>query len=294
MINVFYIFPRNFHFSLFNGSFYYILEYFLFLYVKNVDINLFLLDNKNNNIKAEFKEYFNTKYNIPFPENNIHSMRIIDLFNIKKAEQNIVDIETYSNPFIKKYIGDNQIHLIYTARYKEFLNEDMNKKNIFHYNENQEYNKKIYFEILKKPKISKKYSFMSLKEMRAVNIEQFDNRIYPYLKIISQNRKTKILLDKNSRLSLHLKQYDDIICFYEAINNLFEEFDIYIDCMLNNFDYSPRMMLESYYLNKKVFYITNNKNDNALKRYNDIMSGNIMKYNLDENDVLIRRCLNNV
>ena len=66
MLNVFYCFPRKkITYALFNGSFYYILEYFLYLYLKNIDINFYIICNKNlkNETEKKFKEYFSVRYN---------------------------------------------------------------------------------------------------------------------------------------------------------------------------------------------------------------------------------------
>ncbi len=301
MINVFYIFPRNkIQYSLFNGSFYYIVEYFLYLYLKNADINFYITCDKNVKEETEkkFKEYFSIRYNINFPEKNIYYITELEIYFLKNKIQNtkiIVDTETFKNKFFQSVIDkNNQIHLIYTARYLETLQECkkiLSELNIFHYNENDKYNKKIYFDILKKPEKEYNKNFISLKEFRSITINQFNSIIIPFIKTL-ENKKTIILTDVSSNLSKFINKNENIEIHYKALPNLFEMFDTYIDCMLNNFDYSPRMLLECFYLGKKVYYINNNKNDNAFKRYNDILNNDIKKYFLNDDDILIKRCLN--
>ena len=301
MINVFYIFPRNkIQYSLFNGSFYYIVEYFLYLHFLNADINFYIICNKNlkNETEKKFKEYFSIRYNVNFPEKNIHYITELEMYFLKNKLQNttiIVDTETFKNKYLQSSLDkNNNIHLIYTARYLETVQECkkiLSELNIFHYNENDKYNKKIYFDILKKPEKEYNKNFISLKEFRSITINQFNSIIIPFIKTL-ENKKTIILTDVSSNLSKFINKNENIEIHYKALPNLFEMFNVYIDCMLNNFDYSPRMLLECFYLGKKVYYINNNKNDNAFKRYNDILNNDIKKYFLNDDDILIKRCLN--
>jgi len=299
MLNVFYCFPRKkITYALFNGSFYYILEYFLYLYLKNIDINFYIICNKNlkNETEKKFKEYFSIRYNVNFPK-NVHYITEFEMLFLKNKIENstiIVDTETFRNKYFLSLVNkNNKIHMIYTVNHLDTITnykKELSSLNIYHYDENNNYNKKIFFNILKKPNIVENNNFISLKEIRSVSKNQFNSYILPLLKKL-KNENTIILTDISSSLAIFLKTFSNIELKHEALPNLFEMFDTYIDCMLNNFDYSPRMILESYYLGKKVYYINNNKNDNAFKRYNDILNNDINKYFLNDSDLLIQRCL---
>lgn len=287
-------------YALFNGSFYYIIEYFLYLYLKNTDIILYIICDKKikEETQREFKKYFSIRYNVIFPKKNIFYITELEMYFLKNKIQNstiIVDTETFKNKFFLSSLNkSNKIHLIYTANYLSTItnfSRELTFFDICHYNENENYNKKIFFDILNKPNLSENKNFISLKEIRMITIDQFKLNVLPLLKKL-KNENTIILTDISSSLTIFLKTFSNIELKHEALPNLFEMFDTYIDCMLNNFDYSPRMILESYYLGKKVYYINNNKNDNAFKRYNDILNNDINKYFLNDDDLLIQRCLN--
>ncbi len=272
-----------------NGSFWYIFEYFLktseiynqteFIFVSNkkVDFN-------------ELKECLELRYSISIPFDKIVVLNYRGLAEyIKNIHSIVLDIDTYSDKFIEKVLKGKYICLLYTANCSRLINDKYFQKNIYHFAESDMYVKKIYFDALRIPSKIKEGVYVSLKERRSVSIEQFNERIKPILDKIDK-KKLALVDNINSVFSKYLRSVniDTIDC---ALNNIHSQFDTYIDCMLNNFDYAARMILESYYFGKNIVYIDNGLSDGAKKRYQDIKSKSIDKYSLKYSDEIIKECL---
>ena len=272
-----------------NGSFWYILEYFLKTYELNEQTEFIFISNKNFNLNI-LKDCLEFKYIVNIPLNNIKILSYYELINhIKYISIVTLDIETYSDEFIEKILKNKYICLLYTSNYKELIKDRYFKENIFHFAEGNTYIKKIYLDALKKPIKIKESVYVNLRGKRIVSIDQFNEKIKPVLDKI--NKGKLILIDNNNSMFSRYLKYLGIETFDQMLFDIHNQFDTYIDCALNVFDYSPRMILESYYFGKDVIYIDNNLNDGAKKRYLDIKNGNINKYMLNSDDELIRTCL---
>lgn len=271
-----------------NGSFWYILEYFLKTYELNEQTEFIFISNKNFNLNI-LKDCLEFKYIVNIPLNNIKILSYYELINhIKYISIVTLDIETYSDEFIEKILKDKYICLLYTSNYKELIKDRYFKENIFHFAEGNTYIKKIYLDALKKPIKIKESVYVNLRGKRIVSIDQFNEKIKPVLDKI--NKGKLILIDNNNSMFSRYLKYLGIETFDQMLFDIHNQFDIYVDCALNAFDYSPRMILESYYFGKNIIYIDNNLNDGAKKRYLDIKNGNINKYILNSDDELIRTC----
>jgi len=275
-----------------NGSFWYIFEYFLKTYELDKRTKFIFVSNKKFDLNS-LKEYLDFKYIIDIPYENIIILNYYELINYVKLISTVVlDIETYSDEYIEKILMDKYICLLYTSNFSKLMKDRYYKKNIFHFNEDEKYIKKIYFDILKVPERIDEGVYVNLSGKRVVSIEQFNEKIKPVLNKINK-RKLILVSDINSLFSKYL-DYIGINTFDRILYDIQYQFDTYVDCALNVFDYSPRMILESHYFGKDVIYIDNGLNDGAKKRYLDIKNRDINKYKLKSDDDLIRTCLHYV
>lgn len=275
-----------------NGSFWYIFEYFLKTYELNKQTKLVFVSSKKFDI-GSLREYLDFKYTVNIPYDNITVLNYYELINyVKLTPVVVLDIETYSDEYVEKILRDKYTCLLYTSNFNKLMKNRYYKENIFHFAEDERYIKKIYFEALRIPERVDEGVYVNLRGKRAVSIEQFNEKIKPILDKI--DKRKLILVDNINSLFSKYLNHININTFDCILYDIQYRFDTYVDCMLNNYDYAPRMILESFYFNKSIIYIDNNLNDNAKKRYVNVKSGDISKYILTSDDDLIRMCLNYV
>jgi hypothetical protein len=175
--------------------------------------------------------------------------------------------------------------LVQGTHFSKFIYKNLNiPNNCIVFEENNNYIKKLYLDGLRKPNYCDEATFINLKGLRCATSVQFKDLIYPH---VCKDKKVYVLVDDNKKYQ-YLDNYSNIQKIYNHLPNFFSKFNKYVDATLNTYDYSPRLILEAAYLNKEIVYINNGLNDGAFKRYNDIINGNINKYSISNEDIIIK------
>lgn len=283
---------RGFH--PFNGNIFNHFEYFIFLLQHKASVQLHLISDGCVSLN-DILNIMEDRYNL----NCIDYKKFIT-FNyseniVLKYDRVITNSKTIYD--LNFNIDANEIHLVHTwasynSPYKEKINSFIRNKNIISYNENQlvgriNYIRPIYFELLKIPTNSANDIFLHLSGVREINFSNFVKYIYPLKDI---NQKIIISLPKSQIKSMDFFKKISFVEIYEDhVPNLFEKFNTYIYILLKGFDYSPRMLVECFYLNKKIIFLNKtNINHGGVSRYEDILNNNISKYKLTKNDLLLK------
>lgn len=261
-----------------SGNIFYLFEYYLIIR-KYKEIKFIILDTNNlNYIKDIFLDKYEFDKEILDDIISWNSKEILKL-NIDKC---LTTDRVYNDLTL---IRAKEIFIFNT--WNSFENKiKKNDKRVKIFNECEmcgdvNYFRKLYFKAFKKPSNVENNIFVHLPNVRIPSEEEF-TKIYE-----SFNNYEQILIYTDREIE-YLNKFEDIKVYNEHIFNFFNRFNRYAYVLPNGQDYSPRLLLEAKYLNKEILYYRNIiENDGGFKRYNDILSDNILKYELNENDDII-------
>ena len=277
----------------FNGNIFNNFEYFIFLLKKGIDVKLYIVSNEITLDSILF--VMNDRYNLEDVDYNDHIIFSYDELPIKQFDLVIINSKTIYD--LDTDFDANEIHLVNTwASYFEEFRERVekfckNKSNIIVYNEcnlcgETNYIRPIYIDLLKKPKESEDNIFLHVSGVRGITLIEFLKFVAPRM-----NKRIITSFPENQNESMDfLTNLDNVDVYTNHIPGLFSKFDTYFYIMLRSIDYSPRMLIECSYLNKEIIFVDKTNTDHGgVKRYNDILNGDIDKYLLTENDKLVKR-----
>jgi hypothetical protein len=271
-----------------NGNIFYHFEYFIFLLQRGVDVRLVFTPNYDiNKILPVMEDRYNLD-GIDY-KSRIYNDGIIKSPNLITNTKVLLDL--------KGNIKSDNLHLVNTwASYffKNEINEYKRKidKNIIQYNECPEidvenYIRPIYFDLLRKPIKVDKATFLHLSGVRQISLRQFIKYVYPKV----GKEKIVVSYPESQKEEFNFLCLSNIESYIGHVPNLFEKFDTYFYILLKGRDYSPRMLVESAYMGKKIIYINKMDNESSKRRYRDCINGNFKKYEMNENDKLLRNFL---
>lgn len=276
-----------------------LLEYFLFLRKLNINIYLIIITEKNNrsNILSQYDALINDRYNIDFnwKQNIIWSDSNIGLirykFNHLLSTYHIYDTS-------RLFLVANQYHLIHDYN-SQYITEFKYNDKIIHYNEREDicadisyikYTKKIWLDGLKSfNSCDSSYLINMTACNKSINEEMFINHILP---IIKNNKLIIVGKIYNMSEPSFFYKYPNIIRLKEHPKNFFSLFDKYIYFSIEDNDYSPRLIIECKYLNKKIIPLQLKESKDGFNyRYDDVLNNNIEKYKLNKTDEIIQQFL---
>ena len=285
-----------------NGSFFYILDYYLYL-TNECKKDIYFIGISEYDYRPFMFDVIFKRYNVPIITNKYIWISLAGLerttdicLDLTKVLYKLVsfriatcllNIETLQ--FLNGIMPAKLVLIQGTHNTNDINNKlDLYQKNYVLFEENDKYTKKLYLQRLKynSHSLNNNTGFVNLKGLRYINRDDFEQHIQPYLYNLN---KLYVLGDKNLKSNYdYLFKYDKIEMIYDNPADFFSLFDVYIDITLNTFDYSPRMLIEAAWFNKKIIYIDNDREDGAKKRYNDIINNNIDKYILNQDDDIIK------
>lgn len=298
---VIYYFPT--HDNFINGSFFYILDYYLYL-ITECKENIYFIGVAESDYRPYIFDLIKTRYTLIIPSNNFiflqvnytntqnHAPNLNKIYHQLlsfRIDISLTNVETMR--FLNGVLPSKQVLIQgthYTTAIKDIIN--LNRENYKIFEENNNYKKKLYMKRVKRPQhVATNTGFVNLKGLRYINDEEFKQYIIPYYDNLN---KLYVFGDKNLKYKYkYLSSYSNIQVLYDNPLNLFELFDTYIDITLHTFDYSPRMLIESAWFNKKIVYIDTGKEDGAKIRYNDIINNDWKKYILNSEDEIIKEMI---
>ena len=298
---VIHYFPT--HDNFINGSFFYILDYYLYL-ITECKENVYFIGIADADYRPYMFNLIKTRYTLMIPSNNFmflqvnytntqnHAPNLNKIYHQLlsfRIDISLTNVETMR--FLNGVLPSKQVLIQgthYTTAIKDIIN--LNRENYKIFEENNNYKKKLYMKRVKRPQhVATNTGFVNLKGLRYINDEEFKQYIIPYYDNLN---KLYVFGDKNLKYKYeYLSSYSNIQVLYDNPLNLFELFDTYIDITLHTFDYSPRMLIESAWFNKKIVYIDTGKEDGAKIRYNDIMNNDWRKYILNSEDEIIKEMI---
>jgi hypothetical protein len=271
-----------------NGNIFYHFEYFIFLLQRGVDVRLVftpdydiseilpVMEDRYNLDNIDYKSRIYTDGIVKAPNLITNTKVLLDLCGNIRSE-NIHLVNTWASIFYKDEIK------LYKKR---------NIRNIIEYNECPEigrvnYIRPIYFDLLRKPKQVEKATFLHLSGVRHIDTREYIKYVFP----IVGKEKVIISYPKSQEEEFYFLGLSNIESYVGHVPNLFEKFDAYFYILLRGRDYSPRMLVESAYMGKKIIYINKMDNESSKSRYKDCLDGNFKKYEMNENDILLRNFL---
>ena len=225
------------------------LDYYTYAKSLNIDVQFIVIGNKINN---------KLRYDI---DNIEYINNVIDLrhYTCKNLMSNIPSLNRTNN-FIKYET------LILFHTYSSF-NTKLNKTftNILHFNEcpiigKETYKKKIRFDLLPQIDYPENKIYCNLKGIKFRNPIDLNDEL--------PNNEWLINIDKRKIIpSYKLNNYTFM---HGAIDNFWSKWDKLYYTLRNTFENSPRLLLESRYMNKDIIYdkINNGLNDGMKQRKN--------------------------
>ncbi len=284
-----------------NGSFFYILDYYLYL-VNECKKDIYFIGMSDDDYRPFIFDIISKRYDVPIIQNKYLWISLAGLertadiclnltkllyklvsYRITKCLLNIETLQLLNGIMPARLVAIQGTHN--TEIIKDKI--DLSYNHYILFEESDNYVKKLYLQRIKYNGYcsNNNTGFINLKGLRYISEDQFEEYIQPHL---SQLNKLYVFGDKNLRSNYdYLLKYDKIEMIYDNPSDLFSLFDTYIDMTLNTFDYSPRMLIEAVWFGKKIIYIDNGREDGAKRRYNDIMNNNIDKYILAQNDDIV-------
>lgn len=271
-----------------NGNIFYHFEYFIFLLERGIDVRLVFTPGYD---ITEILSVMEDRYNLDGIDykSRIYTDGITDAPNLITNTKVLLDL----NGEIKA----EKIHLVNTwASYffRDSIDEykKRNSKNIIEYNECPEvdivnYIRPIYFKLLKKPKKVEEAIYLHLSGVRHISLREFIKYAFP----IIGKQKVIVSYPESQEKEFDFLCLSNIESYIGHVPNLFEKFDTYFYILLRGRDYSPRMLIESAYMGKRIIYINKMDNESSKRRYRDCLNYNFDKYNMTENDKLLRNFL---
>jgi hypothetical protein len=193
-------------------------------------------------------------------------------------------------------IEAEEIHLVDTwASYyhKHEIDSYISGKNVIRYNEcpligDVNYRRPIWFNLLKDYEYCDEAVYLHLAGVRCIELIDYLKWVKPLLP------EKKIILsypESQKDQFYYLQNNPDIEHYVGHVPDLFSKFDTYFYILIRGYDYSPRMILESAYMGKKIIHINRTDNTSGYSRYLDAINGEWKKYDLKEDDKLIRNFL---
>jgi len=266
-----------------SGNLFYLIEYFIFLKRKISNIKFVLID-----INLDLSKICE-RYNKKIDETDILIIKKKDI--LKYHFKSVLTTDRIYK-YLNRLISAKNIHLFQTW-------ESLNNQNLYDfikkdsrciiYNESEDagdlnYIRKINFEIYKHFDEYEDNYFLHMPPQRLLNKIQFDE-IYNTL-----DENKKILVYTPNKIDF-LEDKNNIEIHTTPIENLFSKFSEYIYIVPFGFDYSPRLLIECFYYQRKILNFRSffKYKDGGTKRLADILSGDISKYFLTENDELFLR-----
>lgn len=270
-----------------NGNIFNHFEYFIYLFLCGVDVNLVFTPSCDLEPILGIME---DRYRIPLAgyEGHIRTDGIVRGDRVVTNTKVLVDL--------KGEIEAKEIHLVDTwASY--YHDQEIKKysvgKNIIRYNECSiigpvNYVRPIYFDLLRKPRYSEEAIYLHLAGVRFIELLDYLKWVLP---LIPDKRIILSYPKSQKDQFFYLQDNPNIEHYIGHVPNLFEKFDTYFYILLSGHDYSPRMILESAYLGKKIIHLNRTNNESGYQRYLDAVNGEFEKYRLNENDKLLRNFL---
>ena len=270
-----------------NGNIFNHFEYFIYLFMNYVDVNLVFTPTCN---VEEILNIMEDRYDL----NRITYRDHIRNDGVIRGDRVITNTKVLCD--IQGQLEAEEIHLVDTwASYynREEINHYIRNKNVIRYNECQligevNYKRPIWFDLLRKPQDEDDAVYLHLAGVRCIELLDYLKYVKPLLK----DRKV-VLSYPESQVDqfYYLKDNPDITHYVGHMPRLFEKFDTYFYILIRGYDYSPRMILESAYMGKKIIHLNRTNNTSGYQRYLDAINGDYMKYDLTDNDKLIRNFL---
>lgn len=270
-----------------NGNIFNHFEYFIYLLTKGVDVQLVFTDSCG---ITEILDIMDDRYMKP-----VSNYRDFIRTDGKiRGDRLITNTKVMLD--IKQEVESEEIHLVDTwASYynREEIEGCIKGKNVIRYNEcpiigEVNYTRPIWFDLLKVSNKCENAVYLHLAGVRCIELIDYLKWVRPLIKdrkIIISYPKTQIdqffYLQKNPKIDHYVGH----------VPNLFEKFDTYFYILLRGHDYSPRMILESSYMGKKIIHLNRTDNTSGYKRYLDAINCEWDKYNLKDDDKLLRNFL---
>lgn len=268
----------------YSGNIFYQFEYYIYLLKKGVDVRLIFTPSCD---VDRIMEIMCDRYNLDDIDyiSGVYSDGIVRSPNVITTTKTLYDLN-----------GDIQSDSLYVVDtwasfyHKKEIDVMISNMNAKRYNEcpwcgDVNYTRPIYFDLLKRPIKSNDAIYLHIAgNARHISIGDFIRYISPIVK----GRRVVVSYTKEQERYLYFLKSLDVEAHIDHTPNLFERFDTYMYVLLRGFDFSPRMILESCYFDKKIIYLDNTLQKSAMTRYQDCINGNIGKYGMSDNDPLIR------
>ncbi len=272
--------------NIIHGTLFYSLEYFLFLHDQKINTEFLI-----SNIDKEILEFIiKDRYDLTVDQLNIKIFRnesMLRSYVLKNKYSNVI-ISHSSLMSLKPIISADKVHVMVSAL--SFNRPINNFGNYIFYNERQQfghdnYIKKIYFKAFKK--------FKTYDDCTLLHITDYSQsiKIKKLMNLIEQFKITNriIVTGKIDLIKHELKNSDiNFIVYDQHPRNFLSLFNALLYINENGFDYAPRLMIESYLMNKKIYFYNDNCNDGSIDRYSDIIRNDVTKYLLDNNDAIFK------
>ena len=276
----------------FNGNIFYHFEYYIFLLQRYVDVRLHIISNGPS--LEQILEVMDDRYDIDYldyKDNIIYYKNDIPTQFFKNVITNSKTVFDLDGKITAEHI-----HMVHTwasciGGFKEKICKFLHYNDIIEYNESPlcgevNYTRPIYFNILKPVSIISTNVYLHLCGVRNIKMRDFLEHVLPLVK----GKKIMVSYPEHQSKEMeYLNKINFVETYINHIPDLFNKFGTYFYIMLDSIDYSPRMLIECAYLGKEIIYLDKTGVlHGGYTRYKDIQDRNIDKYQMTEDDKLLK------
>lgn len=279
----------------FNGNIFYNFEYFIYLIKHNIDVELHIVS--EGPPLSLILDVMEDRYNLKDVEYKDRISFSFDKITRRKFGKIISNAKAIN--MLQDNISADEAHIVHTfdTYNLKLKDSDLSKnfKRYFSYNESKVVEKvnhikvnhirTMYLDLLKKPIKSDNAIYLHICGFREISLKEFIRYVLP-----ARNNKHIITSfpESQEKMMNFYNGLEFITGFENHVPDLFSKFDTYFYILLRNMDYSSRMLIESSYFNKDIIFIDKTNNvHGGNQRYNDILNGDIEKYKMSFNDLLL-------